>query len=666
MTTVKIKKLILADFKGIREKEYSFGDITKIMAANGLGKTTISSAWYWLNSDKDYSLKSNPNILPIGVEECHPRVEAVLDINGKEVTIAKQQKTSKSKPDDRRIVKTSTTNTYEINSVPKTERDFREYLELEGIDWDLFLPISHPNVFTGQKATDMRKVLFKMASEKSDFDIAGINEDTADVAELLSDYKLEEIEAMHKASKKKAEQQVKSIPDQIVGLEKAKVDIDTAELELQKTALNGQIKAREDMISDSSKAAEDYEKKSQGILDVKFKISDIERAATEKLSAEKKIIQDELQSAEQRFYSAEMAHKRAEQKIENHNSEIDSLEKKKVSLQNDWKQVKVKTFGEFTELPAFDEDTLICPTCGQALPEDLKSEKIADYKERKAEHLAAYEKGKKDFGAAKATSLEKITKQGNEVVQQIKDLKAEIAILQEEIEKQKSEKLNANKKKNELTEKLNALPEKADLSENQEYESLCLQVSKMEEVLHAENSQTDYRSALKAEITEFQAQLDGINAELGKAAHNVDIDEQISDLQEKQRDYEQAKADSEKILYELSLISKRKNELLVEEINNHFGVVRWILFDYQKNGEYKEVCIPTVDGKRFGESTNTGREIIAKLDICNSLQKFFGISIPVFLDGAESINEENIPEMDSQLILLKVTGDKELKVEALR
>ena len=663
MTTVKIKKLILTDFKGIREKEYSFGDITKIMAANGLGKTTIASAWYWLTVDKDYGLKSNPNILPIEVEECHPRVEAVLDINGKEIKIAKQQKISKSKPDDRGVVKTTTTNTYEVNSVPKTERDFREYLELEGIDWELFLPLSHPNVFTSQKAADMRKILFKMASEKSDFDIAGMREDTKDVADLLTNYRLEEIEAMHKASKKKAEQQVKSIPDQVVGLEKAKVDIDTAELELQKAALKNQIDEKEGMIADSNKAAEDYNQKSQGILDIKFKISDIERAAMEKLNAEKKTIQDDLQSAEQRFYSAEMAHKRAEQKISNHKVEVDSLERRKVKLQYDWKEIRARQYAEYEELPALNEDSLICPTCGQNLPEDLRAKKIADYEKRKAQHKEDYDNHLKQSERTKALSLENITKQGNEVVQQIKDLKAETATLQEEIEKQKAEKLNANKVKNELTEKLNVLPEKVDLSENQEYESLCLEVSKMEEALHAENSQTDYRSALKAEIAELQAQIDGINAELGKAAHNVEIDEQITDLQSKQREYEQAKADSEKILYELSLLSRRKNEMLVEDINSHFKVVRWILFDFQKNGEYKEVCIPTVDGKRFGESTNTGREIIAKLDICNSLQKFFEISLPVFLDGAESINEENIPEMDSQLILLKVTGDRELKVE---
>lgn len=651
---VKIKKLTLMDFKGVKEKEYSFADITQIMAANGLGKTTIATAWYWLTTDKDYCLKSNPNIFPLGVEECLPRVEAVLDLNGKEIIISKQQKISKSKPDSKGVVKTTSANTYEINAVPKTERDFRDYLEIEGIDWELFLPLSHPNVFTSQKATDMRKVLFRMASEKSDFDIAEMKDDSADVAKLLLDYKLEEIEAMHKASKKKAEQQVKSIPDQIIGLEKAKVDIDTAELELQKSSIKNHIKEKEDMIADSDKAAEDYQKKSQGILELKFKISDIEREATERLNEEKKAIRDEMQSVEQRFYSAELAHKKAEQKIENHTSEIDSLEKRKKSLQNDWKQMKEKEFEAFSELPVLDEHTLICPTCGQTLLDELKNQKISVYESRKAQHLKNYETNKIEFESEKTASLEKVVRQGNEVVQQIKDLKAEISVLQEEIEKQKSEKINANKTRNELTERLNALPEQVDLSENQEYESLCLQVSKMEEALHGENNQTDYRCALKAEITEFQAQLDEINAELGKAAHNVKIDEQISDLQVKQRDYEQAKADSEKILYQLGLISKRKNKLLVEEINNHFGIVKWVLFDYQKNGEYKEVCVPTVDGKRFGDSTNTGREIIAKLDICNSLQKFFGISLPVFLDGAESINKDKIPKIENQLILLKV------------
>lgn len=660
---MQLKKLILTDFKGIRSAEYDFSEITKIMGQNGSGKSTIATAWFWLWMDKDYELKSNPNIRPNGVEESLPRVEAVLDINGTEITIAKQQKRTVGKPNDKGISKITLSNTYEINKVPKTERDFRSNLEAKGIVFDKFLALSHPEVFTGQKAADMRKILFEMVSEKSDLDIAMMDPSTSDVTELLKTYKFEEIEAMHKASKKKAEQQVKSIPDQIVGMEKSKADIDTAELELLKSDINGQIEAKEDMIADSSKAAEEYEKRSQGILDIKFKISDIEREASEKLMSEKRNLQNEIDEASRRFYKAELEHKKAEQDISSLNSELETLEKKKVQLQNEWKQIKTSTFREYEELPVLDESALICPTCGQDLPEEIKLQKIANYEIHRQDHKSKYDAEKESFEKDRKFSLSKIEERGNETVASIKNKKERLQELSQQIEQCKVTKVESNKKKTELQNRLDQLPVQPDLADNQEYELLCLQVQKMEEALHKENNQTDYRASLQAEISELRRQLDDVNAELGKAANNVRIDEQISEMQKKQREYEQAKADSEKILYQLSLVSKKKNELLVEEINANFGMVKWVLFDYQKNGEYKETCIPTVDGRRFGDSTNTGREIVAKLDICNSLQKFFGINLPVFLDNAESINDFNIPDMDCQLILMNVTEDASLRLE---
>ena len=174
-----------------------------------------------------------------------------------------------------------------------------------------------------------------------------------------------------------------------------------------------------------------------------------------------------------------------------------------------------------------------------------------------------------------------------------------------------------------------------------------------------------------ADKTKLKSQLDEVNKIIAQAENNVRIDEQIADMQQKQREYGQAKADAERILYQLKEVSKRKNELLVEEINEHFGIVRWKLSDFQKNGEYKEVCVPTVLDeetgiyKVFGDTTNTGREIEAKIDICNSFQKFYGMHVPIVLDGAESINNKYLPKVDTQLILLTVSEDKQLKVEGV-
>ena len=236
-----LKSLHLENFKGTKDKTYEFAETTRVSGMNRLGKTTIATAWFWLLSDKNYELVSNPNIRPDDVEECVPTVTATLNVNGKEVTIAKMQKRKVGKPDAKGISKVTITNTYEINSVPKKERDFKADLEEMGMVFDNFLVCSHPDVFTRQKQADMRKVLFKLASAKTDVEIAAMSEDTADVAKLLESYKFEEIEAMNNASKKKAVEQLDAIPNQIVGLEKAKVDIDVAEQELAKADVERKI-----------------------------------------------------------------------------------------------------------------------------------------------------------------------------------------------------------------------------------------------------------------------------------------------------------------------------------------------------------------------------------------------------------------------------------------
>ena len=135
-----LKSMHLEFFKGAQDKTYSFGNpITRIKAMNGRGKTTIADAFMWVLFDKSYALVSNPNIRPNDVEECTPAVTLVLDIDGKEVTISKAQKRKVSKPDVLGVSKVTLSNTYEVNSVPKTERDFKAYMEEAGVDFETAL-----------------------------------------------------------------------------------------------------------------------------------------------------------------------------------------------------------------------------------------------------------------------------------------------------------------------------------------------------------------------------------------------------------------------------------------------------------------------------------------------------------------------------------------------
>lgn len=634
---IKLKSLHLENFKGTKYKTYQFGDLTRISGMNRLGKTTIATAWYWLLSDKNYELNSNPNIRPNDAEECIPTVTAVLNIDGKVVTIAKMQKRKVGKPDGNGISKVTLTNTYTINEVPKTERDFKAYLEDLGLSFDNFLVCSHPNVFTAQKTADTRKVLFKMASEKTDYDIAAMSDETADVAKLLVDYKYEEIEAMQKASKKKAVEQVDAIPNQIVGLEKAKVDIDVAELELARNSLKEQIAENKAKQDDVSKQFEEYQKLSDGIMQLKFAESDLVRKANEELISKRKELQEQIDKKFNSLTKINHCIEENKREVEEHKREIENITKEKNRLAEKWKTVKAEVF---------DESTTICPTCHREFPtEEIESLRSA-FEKSKADRLAGIEK--------KGSDCNKNIDIANDKISQTEDIDKMNYSNKEKFEKEVAE----------LEKQLSELPESIDISNTEEYKAIQSQIDEKESALLQMNKSDNIRQELKDELDDLQSQLTEVEKQITLSENNVKIDEQISELQEKQRDYEQAKADAEKILYQLKKVSERKNELLVEEINNHFGIVKWVLFDFQKNGEYKEVCIPTIDGKRFGDSTNTGREIEAKLDICNSFQKFFGMQVPIFLDGAESINDEYLPKVDTQLALLTVTKDKELIIES--
>ena len=274
---------------------------------------------------------------------------------------------------------------------------------------------------------------------------------------------------------------------------------------------------------------------------------------------------------------------------------------------------------------------------------------------------------KNNFITQKRSNLDGIKANGTAKKNLIDELTKKNVDLQAVIDDLKEQEKVAAAHKEELSKKLAGIPEEADYTQNEEYVKLNTRHNEVLAEIERLQAADDAKivTSLKIGKADLKSQLEEVNKIIAQAANNIRIDEQIADMQKKQREYEQAKADAEKILHQLKEVSKRKNALLVEEINQHFGIVSWKLFDYQKNGEYKEVCVPMVDGKEFGVTTNTGREIQAKLDICNSFQKFFDMYVPIFLDGAESLNDEYIPAVDTQLILLTVTEDKQLKVEGV-
>jgi hypothetical protein len=73
------------------------------------------------------------------------------------------------------------------------------------------------------------------------------------------------------------------------------------------------------------------------------------------------------------------------------------------------------------------------------------------------------------------------------------------------------------------------------------------------------------------------------------------------------------------------------------------------------DGEYRDMTY----------SANTAAIVSAKLDICAGLQKFYGQNLPIWLDGAECLDEANRNnlKLENQLVLLCVSEDERLVVK---
>ena len=303
------------------------------------------------------------------MEECVPTVTAVLDVDGKEIAIAKMQKRKVGKPDANGISKVTITNTYEINSVPKTERDFRADLEELGLSFDNFLVCSHPDVFTRQKQADMRKVLFKLASAKTDVEIAAMSKDTKDVAKLLEAYKYEEIEAMNNASKKKAAEQLDAIPNQIVGLEKAKVDVDVAEQELAKADLERKIAEADQKIASAGNAVENLR---QEEMQLQFDMSIITQDMSRELSAKRRELENSLENYNPVVENIRKNISKTEGHISDNTKAIADADAERKKLGEQYNAEKVKVFDETyclfdAKKWVFDESTTVCSLCGRKI-----------------------------------------------------------------------------------------------------------------------------------------------------------------------------------------------------------------------------------------------------------------------------------------------------------
>ena len=639
---VKIRSVSIENFKGAKNVTCDFGlQNATISGANATGKTTIFDAVWWALFNKDSLGNEKFSIRPLDesgqpIHNLEIKVTLVLDVNGKEMELCKVQKEKwvKRRGSDTTELQ-GNENTYSIDGYPKTERDYKLAIA-DLVSEDVFKMLTSPTYFTNLKWKDQRDILMRFVSGVNDYELADGEPMFAPLLnELLEAPSLDDISAKFRQALTEWKKQQAEIPVRIDEAEKSKVDVDVAELELGKKAIQELIKSNKAKQEDVSNQLEEHQKLSDGILDLKFKVGDLERNANAELFAKRRDLnsaiarlQSELKEENSRISMEEFSLQTSNDRIIRNQAEIQKL-------RDDWAEENKRVF---------DDSSLICPYCKQEYPESTKDELRAE------------------FESHKANQLQRITEKGNSLKKQIDLDKLEASSCKEKIEIFKENVCKIKKQLLETQKQLSGLPESIDVSQTDEYKEIQNQIAEKEIAMQKFNSADNIRKELSDEAFDLSSQLLEIERRIASASVNIEIDERISQLQTEQREVGQKVADQEKMLYLLEEFIRYKMDKVSESINGKFDGVSFKMFEMQINGGMKETCECMVDGVPYG-SLNNGHRIIAGLQIIKALQKLYDVQMPVFVDNAESINDFNLPQMDCQLVLLKVSDDKELKVE---
>lgn len=636
---MELKKVVLENFMCYAHAEFDFYAITKIMAKNGKGKSTIATAYLWCLFNCDYELKDNPvvrrEVDGKSVDDMDTSVELTLDVDGKEITMKKVQVRTYNK--DKTGYKDD--NSYCINDVRKNLKDFNAYLD---IDMNVFKMCSNVNAFLNQKPAEMREYLFGLVGDVTDLDIAHSKAELAELVPLLNKYTVEELSAMNKATKTKITKDLPILDGQIKEKERdiqLKQAIEVSDLELMKNGLKEQIADCVAKQTDNDKLMAEYDKASSDILNLKFELNDMSRKANEENIKTRRKLESQISNLNYVIKDSKQSISNAESVVSFDKDKIAEYQKTLEDSRTEWKAEKERVF---------DENSLICPYCKQEYPEDKKEELRADFK------------------AHKEAELNRITDKGNTAKEELDVAKNQLAEAERKLAEYK-EHLNTYAHDMFILEKqLSELPQEIDATGTEEYKELEQQIADKEQAMHKANDISVVKAELKSQENDLRQQLAECESQIAKSDTAAD-EQRLEELRQTRIDSEQNKANAEKILDLLDELDKAKNEALTEAVNSHFGLVKWQLFTYTKSGGYKSCCIPTVDGKNILTTmSNKGNRILGRVDICNSIQKISGISVPIILDDSESLDEQNqkkVAEMvDSQLIMLIVNDSEKLEI----
>lgn len=646
---MKLLNLTLDNFKGTKHFSLDLPDGcgAAIYGENGTGKTTLADAWCWLLFGVDSKGQSDSKnggfqVSTKGTSGLDYSVSAVIEVDGRTHTLRRvyREEFSRKNGESEKGQAKNHTDYYLDDTPLKTKKQYDAFIDTLFPSREIGRALTIPSYFPGElDPNSRRELLLKLFSPEITEDSVIERHPELERLRTYKGYKtVEQYREWAKGKRTAINKVLDSIPGRIDEANLAKrEEVPTPEddavfqrLQAEKAKLAMKISA----VRSGSAQMDAIRRRNE----TEALLS--ERRATymgkflhanDALNADAHALRKEISDKERNLFALKRNHENRVLFMENIRKEIGRLNE-------EWQEWQGKRF---------DESSTICPTCGQPLPPEQMQEAREKFNLTRSETIRQIEE--------KGAELGEHRKQDSIIVkeerQTIAAVEQEIAELQEKVEKLAA-----------------AIVTPPPFEETEDFRKLTKEIESLqqEEAVLKVSAEKQLAPLLEKEEA-IQQRLD----ELARKRLNVEMNRQqeqrIRDLLAKQKELNLQLTTLDDGLTLADHFIRLRAMDLEEDINSHFEVVCWKLFDMQVNGGVKTCCEAMADNDNgifveYGSNLNDGRRIQAGVDIINAITKATGVTAPIWIDGAGELTREL--HTQSQCIRLYASGaDKALRVE---
>ena len=640
---IELKTMTLQNFKKVRSKTIDFSHNVIISGGNEVGKTTIYDAYLWclfgVTSRPDttvQTLDANNNV----VRKLETSVTLVINYNDERDIKIERRLTERYKAENTVEEKfLGTTQARLVDDVPYSVTAFKEKLN-SLCNYDDWFLLSNINLFWAYKVDERRKILMSLAGEINETEIMH-NYPAVYNAVMVEKKDLSELLIQQKSTRKKANDELQSIPAKVQAQDALKTDEDFNAIEIEIKDVDAQIvsvdAALQGIVTNTPEQQKFEEKLSLETSNYNKIREEWQKEHFNKVNDAFKDVTD----ASDTLQKTRKSQKEHSDAYVQNKTKVAELTVEFNKLMQQWKNVNEKEFN-FTQ-------TDVCPVCGRPYTDAMKEQE--------------YENAVNEFNTHKASQLSDIQNKAAERNEQLTVLKGLVNTYEQVTSVSDKQTLKTNKEAYDtLVKKRSEIQSETWESSNEKAKAdASLQAFMKTKPVIATNTTQEENKLKKKELTKKR---DGLIKRLSARDTNERIEKEKTKLDKRSRELAQIVADCNEIIRQIKEYKKAKITVVESKVNSLFSLIRWKFYEQNiTNDDEKDVCTAVgLNGVDYN-NTNDGTVINMGIDIINGISKAKDMYVPLFVDRKESV-EHALPSTQ-QTIYLQCIYNEPFKVETI-